>query len=126
MKELFQSLAPTIIKIFGNIAVAGQMKTIDDSAYNPATGEIAYNDTPITIERIIMMDYDQERVQSSSIRPTDRKALIASADCSVRPKTDYTLTITTTTSPDYGIEYDIKSVSFDAAEAVYTLQLRQP
>lgn len=117
LKATIQSAVQSAFIAFGDIRTSVSYISKGTATYNPTTGAVTSTDVTITISGILA-DYEINEIDNEAIILTDRKIMIPTADLSVTPKIEDTITISS-------ITWQVINVGVDPADAMWTLQLRK-
>jgi hypothetical protein len=130
-KEMASSIATTAFNVFSSLqqSCTYRSKASESPIYDPATGipSGTYTDIPVSM---IFTSYRSDEVNSNirlertssegtEIRLSDMKALIPHTRLPVTPKMNDIIILS-------GASWEVIRVSEDAAQALWTFQLRKP
>jgi hypothetical protein len=119
MKDAFKKAAQAAFTAAGDIKVSSTYRsyTSGSSGYNPATGTTTAPYTDYTAD-IIYTKYLSREIGNSSILPTDVKAMVPVDNLTPTPKLNDVIIKDSVT-------WHIINIAKDAADALYTFQIRQ-
>ena len=119
LQDAFKKAAQAAFTAAGDIKVSSTYRsyTSGSSTYDPAIGAVTAPYTDYTVS-LIFTNYLAKEIDGSSILPTDQKAMIPVDDLTPTPKLNDVIIKNSVT-------WHIVNIAKDAADALYTFQIRQ-
>jgi hypothetical protein len=122
LRETFQNAAKTAIDTFGNVRVSATYEALASTnsvVYNASSGTAVVTRSSVSGVQLIFDVFEIAQIDNQNVLPDDRKALIAGKTLStITPKVADRIIVS-------GIVYEIVNFETDAADALYTFQLRR-
>lgn len=118
LKDTFKNVADTVFDVFSSIATTATFISAGIERYDPTTGATTATDLAYVVT-VIFMEYNSVEKNNQYVLNTDQKAMIPVDYLTPTPKMDDHFLFG-------GVELQIVDILKDAAEAMYTFQVRTP
>lgn len=130
LKEAFKKAAAAAFQAAGNVkeTISYRSKQDDNPTFNPSTNVVSDPYTLYENLEVILTQYSVREVDGDSIQLTDLKCMLLCDDIEFIPKAhDVIVRIEThNDGSSKDVVWEILTLQKDAADAVWTFQLRRP
>jgi len=125
LRQVFADGVSSIFTALGDVPVSVTYKSVTQ-AYDAATRTVTSSVTSVSVDAIldeysaVELRFSERLNDDQSLIPGDKKAMIKASDLSsVTPKVNDLITIS-------GVNWQVKAIKKDPADAMYVFQVRRP